>query len=304
MTRLAQSMTHLDVRVGVNPILWSNDDFRDLGGDLPLERCLGEMRAAGYAGTELGHKYPRDRAALGEVLDAHGLALVSGWHSTYVLERPLDVEREALVAHLDLLGALGCRTAIVAECSRRSYDDPGAALQFERNGDGLSSDEWDRLARGLDDLACIASERNMRLAYHHHMGTVVQTEPEIGALMARTRKLHLLLDTGHLAFAGVDPVRMLGAHRARVAHVHLKNVRPEVVRQAWAERWSFARAVRAGVFTVPGDGGIDFAPVFELLRGANYAGWLVVEAEQDPKIAPPLEYARRGRDYVRHATGL
>jgi myo-inosose-2 dehydratase len=297
-------MTHLDVRVGVNPILWSNDDFRDLGGDVPLERCLAEMQAAGYAGTELGHKYPRDKAALGKLLAAHGLALISGWHSTYVLERPLAVEREALAAHLDLLSGLGCRTAIVAECSRRSYDVPESALQFERNGDGLSADEWDRLARGLDELAHAAEERGMRLAYHHHMGTVVQTETEIGALMARTRKVHLLLDTGHLAFAGADPVRVLRAHRARVAHVHLKNVRPDVVHRAWAERWSFARAVRAGVFTIPGDGGIDFAPVFGLLREAGYAGWLVVEAEQDPKLAPPLEYARRARDFVRKETGL
>ena len=302
MSRPAQSMTHLGVRVGVNPILWSNDDFRDLGGDVPLERCLAEMHAAGYAGTELGHKYPREQAALGKLLAAHGLALVSGWHSTHVLERPIEAEREALARHLDLLAGLGCRTAIVAECSGRIYDDPGAALQFER--DGLSPEEWDRLGRGLEELSRFAEEREMHLAYHHHMGTVVQTEPEIGALMARTQRLRLLLDTGHLAFAGADPVRVLRAHRGRVAHVHLKNVRPEVVHQAWAERWSFGRAVRAGVFTVPGDGGIDFMPVFELLREAGYAGWLVVEAEQDPKTAPPLEYARRARDYVRDETGL
>jgi inosose dehydratase len=290
--------------VGVNPILWSNDDFRELGGDLAVERCLAEMREAGYAGTELGHKYPREPNALGRLLGDHGLALVSGWHSTHLLENTLEAERRALERHLAFLAAFDCRTAIVAECSRRTYADPEIPLRFERNGDGLSSDEWDVVARGLDDLALLAERHRMRLAYHHHMGTVVQTEPEIGALMARTRRLHLLLDTGHLAFAGADPLRVLRAHRARIAHVHLKNVRPEVVHRAWGERWSFARAVRAGVFTVPGDGGIDFEPVFAELREVAYAGWLVVEAEQDPRVATPLDYARRGRDYVRSTTGL
>lgn len=299
-----QALTDLDIRVGVNPIGWSNDDFHDLGGDVPLERCLDEMHAAGYAGTELGHKYPRDAAKLVPLLASRGLALVSGWHSTYVLERPLERERESLARHLELLAACGCRLAIVAECSGRTYDDPHAPLHFDRNGDGLSPEEWDRLARGLEELAGFAAMRGMSLAYHHHMGTVVQTEPEIGALMARTERLRLLLDSGHLALAGADPVRVLAAHRGRVAHVHLKNVRPDVMRRVRAERSSFAAAVRSGVFTVPGDGGIDFEPLFEQLREARYGGWLVVEAEQDPAQAPPLEYARRGRDYVRRMTGL
>jgi inosose dehydratase len=218
------------------------------------------------------------------------------------LEKDLDSEQRDWERHLDLLQALGSRVAIVAECSRQVYGDPHSPLQFDRNG-GLSGEEWRRLAGGLEALAGVARERGMRTAYHPHMGTVVQSEPEIGALMSRTRHLDLVLDTGHLAVAGADPLRVLMGQRERVAHVHLKNVRPAVVQRARAERWSFAEAVRAGVFTVPGDGGIDFAPILERLRADGFAGWLVVEAEQDPRLAPPLEYARRGRDHVRQLTG-
>jgi inosose dehydratase len=197
-------MMRSDVRVGVNPILWSNDDFHDLGGDIPLERCLAEMRTAGFAGTELGHKFPSDATALAAVLLRHDLQLVSGWHSLHLLEKPIAAEREALLHHLDLLSALGARVAIVAECSRRIYHDPATPLVFERNGDALAAIEWNRLADGLESLAETAAARGMALAYHHHMGTVVQTAAEIDALMRRTRLLRLLLDTGHLAMAGAD----------------------------------------------------------------------------------------------------
>jgi myo-inosose-2 dehydratase len=293
-----------EMPVGVNPIGWSNDDFRELGGDVPLERCLSEMHAAGFEGTELGHKYPHEAGALSALLARHELRLVSGWHSLHVLERPLEDEWRALAAHLDLLGALGCQVAVVAECSRRTYTDPTAPLHFERNGDGLSPEEWSRLASGLENLSARAAQRGLRLAYHPHMGTVVQTEPEIGALMARTQALGLLLDTGHLAFAGADPLRVLHGHRDRIVHVHLKSVRPAIVRRVRAEERSFAWAVAAGVFTVPGDGGIDFEPLVAGLREAGYRGWLVVEAEQDPAQAPPLEYALRARAHLRRIAGV
>lgn len=292
------------MRVGVNPILWSNDDFHDLGGDLPLERCLAEMHEAGYEGTELGHKYPRDAAGLRAALAPHGLDLVSGWHSLHLLERSPAGERRGLERHLDLLRACGSRVAIVAECSRRTYVDAARPLSFAPNGEQLTTAEWERLAGGLESLAEGAAAGGMRLAYHHHMGTVVQREDEVDELMARTRTLGLLVDTGHLAFAGADPLGVLARHAARVVHVHLKNVRPAVVERVRDEHRSFAWAVRRGVFTVPGDGGLDFAPIFAALRTMDYDGWLVVEAEQDPALAPPLEYARRGREYVRRCTGF
>ena len=291
-------------RVGINPIVWTNDDFAELGDDIALDRCLAEMRAAGYAGAELGRKFPREAQALRAALAPHALQLVSGWHSVHLLERGLEAEQRALDAHLDLLAAFDCDVAIVAECSRRIYPDPERALVFVRNGDALGSGELRWLAAGLDALARHAAQRRFRLAYHHHMGTVVQTASEIDSLLAAAPNLHLLLDTGHLALASEDPLGVLERHGERVAHVHLKDVRAEVAARARAGGYSFADAVRAGVFTVPGDGSIDFAPILARLRATAYAGWLVVEAEQDPRLAPPAEYAQRGRDHLRAIAGV
>jgi inosose dehydratase len=291
-------------RVGINPIVWTNDDFADLGDDIPLERCLAEMRAAGYDGAELGRKFPRQAGALRAALAPHGLQLVSGWHSLQLLERSLEAECRALDVHLDLLVALGCDVGIVAECSRRTYPDPMQRLAFTRNGGALGASEVSWLGNGLDALARHAAARGVRLAYHHHMGTVIQSAAEIDALMTATRDVGLLLDTGHSSFAGADPLAVLERHAGRIVHVHLKDVRPHVVRRARDQGWSFARAVRAGVFTVPGDGGIDFRPILARLRRAGYSGWLVVEAEQDPVLAPPAEYARRAREHLRAIAGV
>lgn len=292
------------VRVGINPIGWSNDDFQDLGADIGLERCLEEARAAGFAGVELGHKFPRRAAVLGPVLARHGLALVSGWHSTHLLEHSVAEELRELEPHLDLLAALGARVAIVAECSRRTYTEAQAPLRFGTERPGLTEPEWRRLSAGLEELAAHASGRGLDLAYHHHTGTVIQEQHEIEALLERTRALRLLLDTGHLALAGIDPGAVCAAWAPRLAHVHLKDVRSEVRRRASSDGWSFERAVREGVFAVPGQGGVDFDPVFAALAQHGYTGWLVVEAEQDPALAEPLEQARRGREAVRRATGL
>jgi inosose dehydratase len=291
------------VRLGVQPILWTNDDFHDLGGDVPLARCLAEMQAAGYEGTELGRLFPRRADVLQPLLERHGLRLASGWHSLHLLEQPFEAEAARLAAHLDLLATLGCRVAIVAECSGRSYTDPQAPLRLEPSRPGQDAAPWGRLARDLDRLAVLAAGRGLRLAYHHHAGTVVQTEAEIEALMQRTHELQLLFDTGHLALAGADPLHVLRRYAGRVAHVHLKDVRPAVVRRARDERLSFSAAVRAGVFTVPGDGGIDFEPLLAVLAAQAYRGWLVVEAEQDPHLAPPLHYARLGRAHLTRLLG-
>jgi inosose dehydratase len=292
------------VQIGANPIIWSNDDFHDLGGDIPLERCLAEMRAAGYAGSELGHKFPRRPEILGALLGRYELRLVSGWHSLQLLERPLAEEKRRFAEHLDLLARLGSRVVIVAECSRSTYQDPLAPLRFEARDKLLDGADWRRLAAGLEELAELAAGSGLQLAYHHHVGTVIQDRREIDQLMRRTERLRLVADTGHLVLADVEPLAVLGAHHARIAHVHLKDVRPEVVMRARSERMSFSAAVRAGAFTVPGDGAIDFGRILGSLRRTGYEGWLVVEAEQDPRRSLPLHYARLGREHVRRLAGV
>ncbi len=291
----------MKVRIAAQPIGWSNDDFRDLGGSIPLEQCLSEMREAGYAGTELGHKFPRQPSALKALLSQHRLALASGWHSCYLLSKSVEEEGKRFLEHARLLTEMGSRVAIVAECSGRVYERSGVPLRFDAQP--LTQEQWERLASGLERLAKLGEGLGLQTAYHHHMGTVIQNEAELDRLMSMTRKLRLLADTGHMAFAGMDPVSVIGRHLDRVVHVHLKDVRPEVAERARARGYSFEQAVREGVFTVPGDGCIDYRPIFELLKKKDYEGWLVVEAEQDPAKANPLEYARKGREYLRKAIG-
>lgn len=302
----SESLVRLrDCLVGANPIVWSNDDFDDLAYDVPLETILAEMRAAGFAGSELGHAYPRTPAALADALGRHQLRLVSGWHSTYLASKPLADEEAGFRRHLNLLKTLGARVAIIAECTRCIHGDRHAALGF--NGHrvpALTEAEWPRLLAGLQHLAAVAAAEEMKVAYHHHMGTVIQSEPDLERLLAGAPDVQLLLDAGHLAFAGVDPVAVARRHSARIAHVHLKSVRPEVVERVRREGWSFYRAVAGGVFTVAGDGGVDYPAIFRILAGADYRGWLVVEAEEDPVKVPALPKARAARAYVRAQAGV
>ncbi len=282
----------MPVRLGVSPIGWSNDDLPELGGDTPLETCLAEARQAGFAGIELGNKFPRDPSLLGPVLDRHKLSLISGWHSGRLLDRSVDEELAAIEAHLALLVALGCAVLVYAETTGSIAGDRGRPLSDRPR---LNDGEWCDFGARLTELAAHLSRRGIRLAYHHHMGTVVESEAEIDRLMAATgTSVGLLLDTGHLAFAGGDPVAFARRYGPRINHVHCKDVRPGVLARVRAADTSFLDAVLDGVFTVPGDGGLDFAGVCSALAASGYHGWLVVEAEQDPKKASPLAYARIG----------
>jgi inosose dehydratase len=294
-----------DCLVGANPIIWSNDDFNELAGDVPLDTILREMRAAGFAGTELGHAYPRTPAALAGPLSRHNLRLVSGWHSTYLASRTLADEEKTFRAHLTLLKTLGARVAITAECTRCIHGTRDAALGFEAKVQPRLTDaEWPRLIAGFKHLARIAAEEEMRIVYHHHMGTVIQSRADLEHLLEAVPEIFLLLDPGHLAFAGIDPVEVARRHAARIAHVHLKSVRPAVVDRVRREGWSFCRAVSEGVFTIPGDGSVDFLQLFRILAAADYRGWLVVEAEEDPVKVPALPKAKAAREYVRQQAGV
>jgi myo-inosose-2 dehydratase len=294
-----------DCLVGANPIIWSNDDFNELAGDVPLDTILHEMRAAGYAGTELGHAYPRTAAALAEPLSRHHLRLVSGWHSTYLASRDLPTEEASFRPHLNLLKTLGARVAIVAECTRCIHGTRDAALGFgDKLHPRLTEPEWTRFIAGMKHLTAVAAAEEMKIVYHHHMGTVIQDETDLHRLLAAVPELQLVLDPGHLAFAGLDPVAVTQRYSARVAHVHLKSVRPDIAARVRREGWSFCRAVSEGVFTIPGDGCVDFPAIFKILAAADYRGWLVVEAEEDPVKVPALPKAKKAREDVRQHAGV
>lgn len=299
------SLLHPSCLVGANPIVWSNDDFMDLAGDVPLDTILREMREAGFAGSELGHAYPRTPAALADALGRHHLRLVSGWHSTCLASQPLAAEEKNFRAHLNLLKTLGARVAIVAECTRCIHGDRDAALGFGDNlAPRLAEAEWPQFIVGLKHLAAVAATEEMRIVYHHHMGTVIQAEADLDRLLASVPEISLVLDPGHLAFAGIDPVAVARRYAPRIGHVHLKSVRPEIASRIRREGWSFHRAVANGVFTIAGDGCVDYPAIFAILAAADYRGWLVVEAEEDPVKVPALPKAKVARAYVRAQTGV
>ncbi len=282
----------MNVRIGINPITWTNDDVPELGGDTPLATCLSETRQAGYAGTELGGKFPRRAEELKPILEGYGLALVSGWYDGRCAEKDIDAEFDAIGPHLQLLKDMGCAHVVYADTSLGRH---GAIWGPISHRPRLPADEWPAYGRKITALAERMADFGVGMAFHHHMGTIVETDEEVGLLMRHTGPaVGLLYDSGHSAFAGGDPVALARAHAGRIVHVHCKDARRAVLDQARAADMSFMDAVLAGIFTVPGDGFIDYPAILGVLRDAGYSGWLVVEAEQDPKKAHPLTYAQAG----------
>jgi inosose dehydratase len=279
---------------GTNPIAWTNDDDRSLGAHISLAQCLDEAAAIGFDGIEKGHKLPTTPEGLHAELDPRGLKYVSGWHSTNLLVNDLETEKAAIQPYLDLLKAMGCKVVIVCETSNAIHGNDDMAVNDRPR---LTAAQWKPFAAGIEALAAYTAAQGVTMVYHHHMGTVIEAEWEIDRLMAETGPhLHLLLDTGHCYFGGGDPVRLAKRHMGRVAHIHAKNVRPDVMRAVREQGLSFLEGVRRGVFTVPGDadGVVDFYSVLEVAAANGYSGWLVIEAEQDPSVRVPLEYQTMG----------
>ena len=291
------------VRLGVTPTLWWNDDFRNIDIGITFGQCVSEMALAGFQGCSVGHKYPTDVTELKAALDLRGLAVSEPWTSTYFtigrMRQKTIAAFEETLAHIR---ALGGTELVVAEFGGSSHLLP---VDVFANRPVFTDAQWDALTSGLEELGKIAASAGMKLSYHHHMGTGVMTRADIDRLMASTdpHLVHLLLDTGHLAFAGDDPLEVARDHADRIGHVHLKSVRPEVVRRVREEGLSFQEGIQLGVFTVPGDGAIDFRPILDVLADARYQGWLVVEAEQDPNKAVPLVYAKKARAYLADILG-
>lgn len=293
------------VKLGIAPIAWTNDDLPDLGAENSFEQCIDEMSEAGYTGSEVGNKYPKDPQVLKSMLESRNLEICNQWFSSFLLTQPFETVEKDFRKQLIFLKAMGAK---IIGASEQSYsvqgmqDTPVFGSKYIMN-----EAEWSCLCEGLNKLGKIALEEyGITLTYHHHMGTVVQNADEVAKLMAMTDPAYvsLLYDTGHFAYCGADPVEMVKTYHDRIRHVHLKDIRPEIVAQVKNEKLSFLDGVRLGTFTIPGDGCIDFAPVFEILEQNGYEGYMVVEAEQDPAKANPLQYAKQARAYIKEQTGL
>ncbi len=279
---------------GTNPVAWSNDDDPTLGAEIPLARCLDEAAGIGFDGIEKGHKLPTTAEGITRELGGRGLRYAAAWHSLNLLVNSPAAEAAALVPVLDLLSAVGSTVVIVCETSNAIHNAAGTPVNDKPR---LAPGDWPAFGAGIETLARQAADRGIALAYHHHLGTVVETPEEIVLLMAHTGPAtRLLLDTGHSYAGGGDPVALVREHGARIGHIHIKNVRARVLATVRADGLSFLDGVRRGLFTVPGDGegAIDFAPVLRAAARAGYRGWLVLEAEQDPAVHDPYVYQSMG----------
>jgi myo-inosose-2 dehydratase len=292
----------MTIRLGANPIGWSNDDLQEIGGETPLETCLAEAKQVGFEGMELGNKFPRQAPALKAALAPFGLSCIGGWHSIELLERSAHEEFDLAKGHRDLLQAMGTDVFIVAETSNAIHGERGKPLSQRPV---MKPSDWPDYGAKITDLAELLAAEGLKLCYHHHMGTIVQSLADIDAYMANTKApANLLLDTGHATWGGADPVDLARRYKDRITHVHCKDVRKKQMEDAKAGDWSFLDSILGqggdlGVYTVPGDGIVDYVGVFSELRG--YSGWVVLEAEQDPKKANALSYAKKGVAHMRAA---
>ena len=294
------------VRLGIAPIGWCNDDMPDLGAENTFRQTISEMALAGFSGCEIGNKFPKYPKELKRELDLRGLSVASRWFSSFILTKPFEQVASDFALQLDFLEAVGANRINVSEQSYSIQGKADVPILVPSYKYVMNNEEWKLFCNGLNELGRIATQRGFKLCYHHHMGTVVQSAEETKRMLENTNPqyVYLCYDTGHFTFAGEDPLIMLREFGSRVGHVHLKDMRLKTVDKVRAENMSFLDAVRNGAFTVPGDGDVDFNPIFRLLDESNYEGWLLVEAEQDPSKANPLEFAMKARKYLKEKTGI
>ena len=286
-----------NIRIGIAPINWNNDDLPELGSGYSLERILSEMNQAGYEGTELGNKFPNEVSALSELLNTFNLKLASSWHSTYFVLNEQEYELKNVEEKVSFLKEANAEVINIAECSASVHSDINKSLASKPV---LSDSDWELLIGSLNKAGEICNDYGIRLAYHHHMGTCIQTAEEIKRLLKFTdpNYVNLCVDTGHLYYAGIDPVKFIENNLERIVHVHFKDVRKKEFNKYDSSSDSFLNTVLSGIFTVPGDGCIDFSSIVKILQQNHYNGWIIVEAEQDPDKADPLHYATSARHYL------
>ena len=286
----------MSVKLGIAPIAWSNDDMPELGGDTPLEQCLSEANEAGFVGIESGGKFPKKSEVLIPLLEKYKLSLCSGWYGANLRKNSVKEEIEKIQEQLKLFKDCNAPCIVFAEVSGSIAGEQKRKLSTRPK---MDKDEWKELCKKISEIAKYLNGEGMPLAYHHHMGTVIETQKDTERLLENTSdEVKLTLDTGHMLFAGGNYMELVDIFRERLIHVHCKDMRENILKKSIKEDLSFRDSFLEGAFTVPGDGCIDYKPLFSLLKKINYSGWLVVEAEQDPKKANPLEYAKIGFTYL------
>ena len=295
----------MSVKLGIAPIAWSNDDMPELGGDTPLEQCLSEASEAGFSGIESGGKFPKKSKELIPLLEKYNLNLCSGWYGANLRKNSVKEEISKIQEQLKLFQDCKAPCIVFAEVSDSIAGDPDKSLSSRPQ---MDKEGWNEFCKKISEMGKFLEDQGMPLAYHHHMGTVIETQNDTERLLeSTTDHVKLILDTGHMLFAGGDSLQVAENFKERIIHVHCKDMRKNILDKSLSQDSSFRQAFLDGAFTVPGDGCIDYKPLLNFLKNINYEGWLVVEAEQDPAKANPLEYAKIGHSYLTNAckdTGL
>tara|TARA_B110000977_G_scaffold95175_1_gene125668 strand:+ start:595 stop:1494 length:900 start_codon:yes stop_codon:yes gene_type:complete len=287
----------MSIKIGVSPIAWSNDDFPELGGDTTLEQCLKETNEIGFSGIEAGGKFPKNSNELIPKLEKENLKLCSGWYGANLLKNTVKEEMLIMKKQLNLFKECNAPCMVVAEVSGSIQGEVKIPLSKRPI---LNTDEWKILYNRINEIGKYMEDNGVPLAYHHHMGTVVQSQEDTERLIDNTSDaVKLLIDTGHMMFAGGDFAKIAKDYSTRLHHVHCKDIRKEVLDVALKDDLSFIDAFFAGAFTVPGDGCINYNNFLKILKDSNYEGWLVVEAEQDPQKANPFEYGKIGFNHLK-----
>tara|TARA_Y100000287_G_scaffold79258_1_gene62757 strand:+ start:95 stop:1003 length:909 start_codon:yes stop_codon:yes gene_type:complete len=282
----------MKAKLGIAPIAWSNDDLPELGGETTLETCLSESKIAGFSGVETGGKFPKTSSELGPILKKHELYLASGWYSGTILDNDLEKEKDQALGQLTLFKDLNAPCLVYGETAGTIQNVRHAPLNTKRK---IHPEDFKEYGKKLTAFAEYCADFGMPISFHHHMGTAIETEEELDLLMNHTGEaVYLLFDTGHMTFAGGNSINVINKYAKRMNHFHAKDIRSEIVNNLDRSKESFLDAVLKGAFTVPGDGSIDFKEVIKTLAENEYEGWFIVEAEQDPAKANPLEYAKIG----------
>ena len=286
----------MKINLGIAPIAWSNDDMPELGGDTPIETCLEEARTAGYKGIELGGKFPRNPGIIKFLLIKYNIKLPGGWYGSKLRERNIDEEWMSMQEQIELLKILNSNVFIFADVSGSIQGDENTSLTKRPK---LNKDEWNEYAHKISEISNRLDDVGLPMSYHAHMGTIIQTEEDVDKFVDLTNdKTFLLYDTGHLLFGEANYEKVLEKYISKINHVHCKDIRKNIMDNSLKNDLSFRKSFLDGVFTVPGDGCIDFQPLIEILYANKYKNWLIVEAEQDPAKANPFEYAKIGYNYL------
>lgn len=280
----------MKAKLGIAPIAWWNDDLAELSDDVSLEECLRQASVAGFTGMETGRRFPMNMAELGPILDKYGISVCGGWFSGLLLEGDIEQEKDRIADQHAFFEAAGAPCIVYGETARSIQGVRSAPLATKPK---LTEAEIAAYGRKISDFADWCAANGMPISYHHHMAAAIETEQELDLLMKHS-SVPLLFDAGHMAFAGGDNLRVIENHHRRITHVHTKDIRRAVVDGLDRQSESFLDAVVKGAFTVPGDGSLDFEVIVKALAAKGYEGWFVVEAEQDPKVSPPLEMAKKG----------